>query len=282
MRSSIRQTIARWKRRAQWEWHYARLRPPKSRRDLMLDEPALLEALRASPIPMETGRIDQKAYHHWLDQAEYDQYHSDYYRENLPEKSLEHFLAAQWLNLQSGQDYLDIASETGTAAEIYERLYGVNARIQDLSFAPGSHGRRIGGNAAALPLEGNSIDAMALHCSFEHFEGDSDRGFIREMTRVLRPGGRCVIVPLYLSQYYACLTDPLRSGPGQVAFESDITVVALRTWPNRHGRFYDIPHLIERVWNERGPCSMRLIAVENYRDISPTCYLRFGLVFEKS
>jgi hypothetical protein len=69
--------------------------------------------------------------------------------------------------------------------------------------------------------------------------------------------------------------------PGGVAFEPDIRVHAMRQWHNRHGRFYDVPHLVERVWENRGPLEIKVYVVENYRDADPSCYLRYALFARK-
>jgi hypothetical protein len=79
---------------------------------------------------------------------------------------------------------------------------------------------------------------MSLHCSFEHFEGWSDRDFILEAARVLAPGGRLCIVPLYLAPEYS---------------EERIQTMTLggeshaRDPGSQFSRVYDPPSLAERV-----------------------------------
>lgn len=260
---------------------YRQLREPKTLDDIVLDETGIRAALEASPIPFRPYEIDVDDYRAWMQRADYDGRHPDYYRQNLAEKSLEHYIAVRLLDLQPGQRYIDIACQSPTASEIYERLYGIEAYQQDLDFPAGLHGRQIGGDAAALPIPDAFADAMALHCSFEHFEGPSDTGFIREAGRVLKPGGRCAILPLYLCQDYCCLTDPSISVPAGVAFEPDMRIHAFRWYQNRHGRFYDVPHLVERVWNARGTLEMEILAIENFRATDPGCYVRYALVLTK-
>ena len=67
-------------------------------------------------------------------------------------------------------------------------------------------------------------DKLFLHNSFEHFEGDADTGFVREAWRVLKPGGRVCIVPLYLSTRHQILTDPFVDRRG-VVWDPDAEVV---------------------------------------------------------
>lgn len=275
----MRNFAQRLGRRIEWEMKYFLLRRPRQR-TMPFNERAIIEELNHGPIPTETFEIDVEAYRQWRQKAQYERHYPDYYTDNLAEKSLEHYVAARLLDLQPGQTYLDVASQSGVAADLYRRLYGVKTLVQDLDYEPGVHGDRIGGNAANLPLADESIEAMALHCSFEHFEGDSDMRFVREMGRVLKPGGRCVIAPLYLCHYHACLTNPLLAKG--VDFDPDAVIIGARTWGNRHGRFYDPAHLVERVWNQRGPLSMKVLICGNRQDADPSSYLRFIAFFEKA
>jgi hypothetical protein len=104
--------------------------------------------------------------------------------------------------------YIDIANANSPAPEIYSKLARCKTYRQDLIYPEGLHGDVIGGDAAKMPLPNGFASAMALHCSFEYFEGDSDQEFIREESRVFRSGGRLCIVPLYLFPEYAIQTDP--------------------------------------------------------------------------
>jgi hypothetical protein len=68
-------------------------------------------------------------------------------------------------------------------------------------------------------------DGLAAHCSFECFEGDADIQFIESTSRVLRPGGHCAILPLYLEHEYFIATSPLCDQHG-VRIDAD----AKRVW----------------------------------------------------
>jgi hypothetical protein len=65
------------------------------------------------------------------------------------------------------------------------------------------------GDAGAIALPDASVDRISTHHSFEHFQGDSDTGFVREVQRLLAPQGRCCIVPLFMAKRYAEITDQL-------------------------------------------------------------------------
>ncbi len=249
-------------------------------------EDAIERGLAAAGFAVEPFRVDPAAYRQYLARARYDRF-PQYYAwraSNFNEKALEHFVALTLLELEPGDVYLDIASSGSPTPEIYADLTGAESWRQDLDYAAGVHGRAIGGDAAALPLPDGFAAGMALHCSFEHFEGDSDIRFVREAARVLRPGGRLIILPLYLFTHYAIQTDPTewRGWRPPFAPEPGARLHFARGWRNRHGRFYDPERLQERVAANLGPLRLTLYRVTNADEIDPGCYLRFVAKMEKS
>ena len=56
----------------------------------------------------------------------------------------------------------------------------------------------IGGLIDAVPMPDQSFDAISCHHSIEHFRGDLDIRFVKELARLLKPGGRAAITPLFL------------------------------------------------------------------------------------
>lgn len=89
---------------------------------------------------------------------------------------------------------------------------------------------------------------MALNCFFEHFEQDADSGFVREVARILRPGGKVCILPLYMNENYHVLSNfELIQRLGMPAFDKNVDIY-MQERPNNHfGRFYDAKALKERV-----------------------------------
>ncbi len=132
-----------------------------------------------------------------------------------------------------------------------------------------------------MPVPDGFATKMALHCSFEHFEGESDIGFVGEAARVLRPEGVVCVVPLYLFEEYAIQTDPEVAVPARVTFEADATVYCARSWGNRHGRFYDPAHLVARVLNNAPEMMVHVYHITNAARIDPSCYIRFALLMKK-
>lgn len=263
---------------------FAQLRAPKTNEPLQYTPEiirTIIEDLREQGFSVEDLTLTPEEYRAYFAAAQYTTRYPTYYDFNLPEKSLEHFIAAKLLGLTQKDVYIDIASEHSPVPEIYTRLFGCTTYRQDLAYPPGLHGDEIGGDAAAMPVPDGFATKMALHCSFEHFEGDADIRFITEINRVLQPGGRVCFAPIYLFREYAVLTDPVVAVAQQVPFEEDATIYAKPGWLNRHGRFYDPAHLARRVKQQLGTMNMTIYRVTNATDIDPSCYIQFAAVIAK-
>ena len=109
-------------------------------------------------------------------------------------------LTVQAANIGPGDDVLDVACGTGVVTREAARLAGASARIAGLDLTPGmlavaetitpdvewQHG-----NAIDLPFPDQSFDAVVSQFGLMFFP---DRGqSLREMRRVLRPGGRVAV-----------------------------------------------------------------------------------------
>lgn len=124
------------------------------------------------------------------------------------EKCLEHYLSFTLLGLSSTDTFVDIAAAGSPFSDLLRRRLGLRAYRLDLSYPKGIHGYNIGADAGDTGLPEGFATAMALHCAYECFMGDADMRFIREASRILKPGGRYVILPLYLDKTYFVSTSP--------------------------------------------------------------------------
>ena len=106
-------------------------------------------------------------------------------------------------------------------------------------------------DAGTIPLPGASVDRISCHHSFEHFQGASDVGFIHEVQRLLRPGGRCCIVPLFVGTRYVEVTDALtlaRKFDGRSVRVIDPTAsIPGGEWCGNYARIYDARAVRERL-----------------------------------
>lgn len=121
-------------------------------------------------------------------------------------KPLEYLATLEALRPRAGQSLLDAAGGAeGEYLRVARHRVGPELRLllQDvLVAAPALAGlvEPVGGRLDALDLPDGSVDCIACHHAFEHFRGDLDRRFLTEAMRVLRPGGRLAIVPLFVAE----------------------------------------------------------------------------------
>jgi SAM-dependent methyltransferase len=235
-------------------------------------------ALAAQGTPVEAFRIDPARFAEYERRADYATRYPDYYGVDMAEKHLEHFLCLELMALGASDVFVDLASEDSPVPDIFERLTGATTYWQDIQYPPGVEGRRIGGDACAMPLPDGFATAAALTCSIEHFERDADSRVCREVARILRPGGRFVIAPLYMFSDAVAQTDPVYSAQAEVPFDEGVPVYCQKDWRNRHGRFYSARTLEQRVIAPlRESFDVVVKRVENHEAIEGHVYLRFAL-----
>lgn len=198
------------------------------------------------------------------------------------EKWLEHFVSIDLLRPKPGEVFIDVASCSSPFPDILRERWGCRTYRQDWEYASGVDGDRIGGDAVALPIPAEFADGLSLHCSFEHFEQNRDFEFLREAERVLRPGGRLCILPLYTNRRYCIETDLKAWHLGNPSFDRDAVICIADGWGETHGRFYDADHFVERILGNLGRLRLDLYRVENYTEVAPDCYLWFAAVFTKT
>ncbi len=257
-----------------------------------LDDPRLddqlVESLRAQGIAVAEFDIDIPAYAAYLARADYP---DDYFgggrdpRRNFTEKTLEHYVSTKFMSLNPESLFVDMAACTSPFYEIIERQYGVaQSYQQDLVYAPGQHGRQIGGYGHELPFAAESIDAVTLHCSLEHFEGNSDVLFFRAMERQLKPGGRVIVLPFYIAHEYTIHVDPIYNTIKRHSVDlddSDQFRLRYADWYQFYSRHYDAATLKARVLDQCPGLRLTVYRVRNFREVDARCYLRFVGVFEK-
>ena len=240
------------------------------------------ERLKANGLRCAKLVPDSRRFAEYFWRAEYAVRYPDYYRGNLPEKALEHFLVARLLRLKPKKVFLDIASEGSPLPEVVRRLYGCESYAQDIMYAPGINGDRIGGDACAMPVPDGMATSASLTCSIEHFEGDADTRLFRELVRILRPGGKIVIVPLYLFNEPAIMTDPTYSATLNIPFDGEATIYCAEGWKNRHGRLYSPESLYSRIVKPCPEMRFKVYQVIGAAEaIHPSSYVRFCLVGER-
>jgi SAM-dependent methyltransferase len=165
----------------------------------------------------------------------------------LYHKQIQHLVSILLTPPEPSSVWMDVASSTSPFPEILRQLYKITVFRQDLSYPAGVNGLTVGSNATQSPVPGESIDRVSLHCSFEHFRGNSDSEFVKELARILRPGGMAGIIPIYVANRYQILSNPSYWPKYGIPSEEGASIVASQSYWEHHGRFYDWPNLKKRV-----------------------------------
>ncbi|MDH3205945.1 MAG: methyltransferase domain-containing protein [Gemmatimonadota bacterium] len=239
--------------------------------------------LRESGVRVEPYHVPREDFDGYVDKAGYASL-SYYDHGRIPaalEKYLEHYVSLRMLDPRPGQVLIDIASMNSPFSEIAADLYDLETYRQDIMYPEGMQGRTIGGDAASMPIPDGFADHLVMHCSFEHFEGDSDSRFIREAERVLKPGGRLCILPLYTTSSYAIQTHPRGLKRQHLEFEPGDTVYVSDEWGPPHQRYYDAGAFMRRVVSHLRRLDLTIYRVTNLEEFGSDCYLRFAAVFQK-
>jgi len=238
----------------------------------------LINLLKENSINSEFVSIDKDDYNLYIEKIGYKKKYPEYYSFNFPEKTLEYYLAYKLLNLKKEDVFVDIAAEHSPHYKEFEKLSGAKGYKQDIMYKDGIRGREIGGDASKMPVDDNFFNSAFAACSLEHFENNSDINFVKEMARVLKPGGKLIILPLYLHFVPFVVTDPRFSVPGGVKFDNGIDIHCVETYQNRHGRFYSPETLYERLIKPNIDLfDFKLYYFENFSTIDETVYCRFAL-----
>jgi SAM-dependent methyltransferase len=246
---------------------------------------AILQDLNRLPVKVTPYRIDPERFHAHLRSFEYPKaYAAGPLDEggNRENKLLEYFVSLEILGFQEDDVVIDVASERSIFGQVVREVCGATILRQDLIFPPGIHGDRIGGSAASMPVRDHFADKLVLHNSFEHFEGTADSDFIAEAWRVLKPGGVVCIVPLFVSDGYSIISDPLTDRRG-IVWDPGARVLELSGWHNRFGRFYDASALEARVLSRARAVGfdVEILHFANVKDVHPRASMYFALVMRK-
>jgi demethylmenaquinone methyltransferase/2-methoxy-6-polyprenyl-1,4-benzoquinol methylase len=159
--------------------------------------------------------------------------------------------AADMARLVPGDSALDVATGTGDLAVELGRRVGPEGEVVGSDFSEGmlelarrkAPGLRFEhGNALALPYDDDSFDAATVGFGARNFS-DLPQG-LREMARVVRPGGRVVILEITtperppLSWFFRLWFDRLIPLLGRFAGDSDAYTYlpsSVRRFPNARG-----------------------------------------------
>lgn len=260
--------------------------------DEHLQNPTLDDALEAdliaSGIPVSHHTINQEGYWKYRKAAPYP---PDYFgggndpKRNFTEKTLEHYLSSELKDLSACKVLVDVAAATSPWAEVAQHFWPhLTTWKQDLVYPKNQHteSKQLGGYAHEMNLPSNHVDLITLHCSLEHFEGNSDSLFFETAQRVLAPGGTLIIHPFYIASEYTIHIDPaynlLHRHRPQLDPQARLRIAS---WYQYFSRHYDVSTLKSRILQHCPQLQPRLVRIDNFRDVAENCYLRWVLLLEK-
>lgn len=176
-------------------------------------------------------------------------YHEDTNR-RYKRKIMEFYFVYKFLGLEewNAEDiYLDVGAAGSPFAQ-YLREKGINAYALDLK--KGRYDRLpyyLVEDATNMHFADNSVQGISAQSAFEMFVGDADTKFVKEAARILKPGGKVIIAPLYMHEQYLSTVSPNYYHKG---FADEGSFECIRTDCRGGvpmGRFYSVDKLYERV-----------------------------------
>jgi ubiquinone/menaquinone biosynthesis C-methylase UbiE len=128
-------------------------------------------------------------------------------------KTLEYLVSLKLHDFQNGFKLLDAAGGAEAQfAQLAKKYTSANIQVFCQDSIPLLENRYsniqyITGSIDSVPLEDGFIDGITCHHSFEHFSQNLDQKFILESLRILKVGGKLVIVPLFITNIYSEITN---------------------------------------------------------------------------
>lgn len=203
-------------------------------------------------------------------------------------KIMEYFIVNELLNFDNwnSQDiYIDIGAASSPFAIYLREKLGLKAFALDLE--QGIYKDKeyyLQEDATHMHFEDNSVKAMSIQSAFEMFVGTADINFINEAARVLKPGGKVIILPLYMHKKFLSTVSPnfYHKGFADVGALECIRTDCRGGVPL--GRFYSVNKLNERVITqaEKSGLSTKVLTLPNeFVEKDGLIYFKFILVLQK-
>ena len=212
-----------------------------------------------------------------LDPVGYDAFRARYHdpRPGIDAaKVLEYYISYTYLNLRADDHFVDVAAQNCPYSSFLRETIGCQAYRLDLYYLERArYNEHIGGDGIALPFAGGALNKIALHNSFEHFEGDADILFMQECERVLAPGGVLCIVPLFIDEQYSIETEA-----GWVDEEGEKHLWNIGA---QFSRQYDVQQFKTRVLDPAPGLEVSLYQVENISELDAGIYMQTFAMFQR-
>jgi hypothetical protein len=200
------------------------------------------------------------------------------------EKLLEHWISSERLALMdySPKDiFVDVAAASSPWALSLRERKEISAYAIDLCIVGERYCHlpyyRVE-NATKTAFDKESVKGASLHCAYEMFMGEDDTQFIHEVGRILQPGGKVVILPLYTHTHYCAYSTPEYFGKGYCdAGAKEYVRMDCNGVPS--SRKYNAAMLKQRVLDpiENEGMEYNLMALRNKKELGSNIYCHFIL-----
>ena len=232
---------------------------------------------------------------YWVNIEDFDAFNSEFQFGNqfyggtgslFKEKMLEHYIAYDLglRRLPKGSRYVDIAACNSPWVKLL-REKGYQADAIDIlpSTLYAGLPYYLVMDATKTNFEEESIDLASLQCAFEMFIHDDDSKLIDELNRILTPGGKAIICPLYMHKEYCGYCSPEYYNRDDLKDLKAILYVSLKAFGIPFSRKYDDKALQERVLTRVINHNMyfQLYALRNGHEIDHQIYCHFILELGK-
>lgn len=204
------------------------------------------------------------------------------------EKLLEHWIAGELLQLEQwapSDIYVDMAAcSSPWAMTLRERLglaaFAIDLAPVGLAYHELPYYRSE--NATHTSFVDGEVRGASLQCAYEMFQGQDDRLLIDELARILRPGGKVVILPLYMHTHYCAYSTPDYYGKGHSDPDAK-EYIRMDCYGVPSSRKYDAQQIKHRVLDPILNVGLRyrLLALRNKAALGDGIYCHFILEIEK-
>lgn len=222
--------------------------------------------------------VDLDKFKEYFYEINYKENYSRYceqYKRSLSRKMMEHYLSFEILSIEKQNKntytFMDVACSTSPVQLILKNNYEMQEVYkQDLNSQLGVHDKyKIVCNAIDIPLQDKLFDGITLHNSWEHFEGLDDIGFITEASRLLKKGGKFIILPLDLADETYILTSPTvwfnkyRNLKGIPKFDNNAKIFINENKSQRQEKCYSVEYIVEIINQFSSDFEFEIIYFEN-------------------
>lgn len=290
IRESCKKIFSRLERKVSYQYHLWRVRNAPQYQNPTSEELAWIEqSLSNLGIRVCDYSPPHEEFFHFKSESLFPvDYHGGINGGVWDEKLLEHWIAFQRLGLKQGRSndiYVDVAAASSPWAKILRDRFAISAFAIDIGEV-GSNYKDLPyyriENATSTTFDNQAITGASLQCAYEMFMGDDDTNFIKEIARILKPGGKVIILPLYMHTHYCAYSTPEYYGKGYSNSQAK-EYVRCDCFGVPSSRKYNAEQLKKRVLEPIKNLGMnyQLLALRNKSELGQNIYCHFILEITK-